>query len=186
MHNFVSSCSSEFYPIVYFLNHYVNFLEFRGFTNLFVFFKLISFLLLYYIFVIQLLSPGPYFIVLHPILPPLTLWRCHPITKTQISPRLGASDLTETKAGSPLLYMCWADWISLCMVSDWWLSNVELPGVHVSWDCWPFYGVTFPFSFFSPSCNSTIVVSTSVQWLSVSICVCLSLLLVGPLREQPC
>ncbi|KRY62230.1 hypothetical protein T4D_4358 [Trichinella pseudospiralis] len=27
---------------------------------------------------------------------------------------------------------------------------------------------------------------TSVQWLGVSICFCLSQLLVGPLRGQPC
>ena len=39
---------------------------------------------------------------------------------------------------------------------------------------------------FQPFPNSTTGSSTSVQCLAVSICICLSQLLVGPLRGQPC
>jgi hypothetical protein len=60
----------------------------------------------------------------------------------------------------------------------WWLSLWEFPEVWVSWDWWSFYGVALPFSFFNPSPNSTIGVLTSVQWLGLSICICLSQLLV--------
>jgi hypothetical protein len=47
-------------------------------------------------------------------------------------------------------------------VPGWCLGVWELPGVWVSWDCWPSYGVALPFSFFSPSPTSNIGVLTSV------------------------
>jgi hypothetical protein len=38
-----------------------------------------------------------------------------------ISPGLGASSLTETRPGSPLLYMCQGPWTRECMMPGWWL-----------------------------------------------------------------
>jgi hypothetical protein len=74
----------------------------------------------------------------------------------------------------------------LMYAPSWWISVIwELLGVLVSWDSWCSCVFALPFSFFSPSPNSTTGSLTSVRF-NVSICVCLSQLLVGPLRGQPC
>jgi hypothetical protein len=72
---------------------------------------------------------------------------------------------------------------TLLNAPGWWFSLCWLSRVCVSWDCWFSYRVTFPFSFFNPSPISTIGWPlTSVQWLGVSICICLSQALVGTRR----
>jgi len=73
----------------------------------------------------------------------------------QVSLGLGASSLTDSRSGSPLLYMCWGLHISWGMLPGWWLSVWELSGVQVSWDCWSSYRVTPLFSFFQLFPNST-------------------------------
>jgi hypothetical protein len=60
-------------------------------------------------------------------------------------------------------------------------QNLRDLAVQDNWDCWSFYGVALLLSFFQPFPHLTIGVLTSVHWLGVSICICLSQLLVGPL-----
>ena len=82
--------------------------------------------------------------------------------------------------------MCLEPYISWCMLPGWWLSVWEISRVQVNWDCWSSMGLP---SFSSSSSFSLIQTQespTSVHWLGVSIGICLSQLLVGPLRGQLC
>ena len=58
------------------------------------------------------------------------------------------------------------------------------PGVPVSWYCCSSYGVVIPFTSFSPSPNSSLGSLCSVQWLAVSICICIGQALAEPLSGQ--
>jgi hypothetical protein len=140
-----------------------------------------------FLFAFQLLlpflAPLPQFLI--PFLFPLASERVLPCPSlgSQVSRGLSTSP-TEVRPGRPLLYVCC---ISICHPTpDWWLSHCELPEVQVSWGCQSSYGVILPFSFFNLPLIQPYGSSTSVQWLGISICVCLSQLLVGPLRGQPC
>ena len=75
---------------------------------------------------------------------------------------------------------------STCMLFGWWHSLWELPGVQVSWHCCSSCVVAIPFGSFIPSPNSSIGVLTSFQWSPISNCICLTQLLIQPLRGQPC
>jgi hypothetical protein len=102
----------------------------------------------------------------------------------QASIGLGASSFTEARQWSNLLHRCLDPQTSPCMC--WWLSVWALLGIRVRWHCWPSYGVANPFSSFSPYPNSSLGVPDLCQCLAVSICICVSQLLVDPLRGQPC
>jgi hypothetical protein len=54
---------------------------------------------------------------------------------SQVTWDLGASSLTESRSGSPLVYICWGPHIGWCMLPGWWLSFWEISRVHVSRDC---------------------------------------------------
>jgi hypothetical protein len=100
--------------------------------------------------------------------------------ESQVSQGLGASP-TEARPGSPLLYMCWGPWTSLCRLPGWrslgfeLVENASLP-----------MGLPSSAASFSLSLIQLQGPPTSVDWLGISICVCLSQLLVGPLTRQPC
>ena len=47
---------------------------------------------------------------------------------------LGASSLNEHRPGSPLQYVCWGPHISWYMLTVWWSSVWEIPGVQINWD----------------------------------------------------
>ena len=70
------------------------------------------------------------------------------------------------------------------MLSEFWHILWEHRGLSCHY--WSSYGVAIPFSSFSPSSNSSLLVPNPNQWLPVSICVCLSQLPVVPLRGQSC
>jgi len=57
-----------------------------------------------------------------------------------------------------LCYICAGGLRLVRVCSWWWLSLWKLLGVWISWDCWSSW-VALPFSFFSPSLNSTIGVT---------------------------
>lgn len=63
-----------------------------------------------------------------------------------------------------------------------WAQSLGVWEVQVSWYCWlPFPSAPSVFPLTLPYSSLT-----SVQWLAVSICICLSQLLGEPLRGQPC
>ena len=101
-----------------------------------------------------LLTPS---LMVVPFLPPSTLTppRPHYSLEFPVSWGLGASSLTESRPGSPLLHLCWGPHISLCMLPGWWLSAWEIPGLQVNWDCWSSCRVTLLFSIFQVFANST-------------------------------
>lgn len=119
--------------------------------------------------------------------PPHTTPLCQssPLPENSSLSRLDASSLTETRPGSRLLYMrpslvpaglC-------CLVGGWvW----EISGVQFSWDCSSSYGVAFFLNFSRLSLIQPHRSQTSVHWLGVSIYVCPSQLLIGPLEGPPC
>jgi hypothetical protein len=78
---------------------------------------------------------------------------------------LGASSLTESKTGSPLLYVCWGPHISWYMLADWWSNVWEISVVQVNWDCWTSYRVTLLLSFFQPFPNLTTGVISFSQFV---------------------
>ena len=104
----------------------------------------------------------------------------------QVSRGLGESSLIEIRPGSPLLYMCQG--IGTACVCQQVGSSLS----ERSKESWLVESACFPMGSPSSSSASTHFLiqqqgsQTSVHWLGVSICVCLSQLLVGPLREQPC
>ena len=55
-----------------------------------------------------------------------------PFPEHQVSTGMGASFSTDTRQGSPLLYICWGFQTSACMFFGWWLSLWKFPGVWVS------------------------------------------------------
>jgi hypothetical protein len=75
-----------------------------------------------------------------------------------VSIGLRASSPTEAIQGSPLLHRCSGPWTSPCLLLDFWLSLGEHWRVQVSWHCCSSYRVTIPFSLFSPSSSSSILV----------------------------
>ena len=103
---------------------------------------------------------------------------------SQVTWRLGTYSPSKARLGNPMLYVCQGTPASSGMLPCWWLSVWEFLGIHISWYYWYSYGVTLPFSFFHPSSNSTIGVSTSVQFLGISICNWIIQLLFGPLGGQ--
>ena len=87
--------------------------------------RLVWFFKLFYVFTFQSLPPSQFFI---PFLLPLSSKRVLPHTHPtrhppslvpQVSPGLGISSPTETRPGSPLLYMCQGSQTILCMLSGW-------------------------------------------------------------------
>jgi hypothetical protein len=99
-----------------------------------------------------------------------------PSLENQVSTGLGASSPTEARQDSSCqLHMCWRPLTSLWMLCGWWLSLWKLPGVQVSWHCWSSYGVSIPFSSFSPSpqlCHrDPEPLSSAWLWVSVSVLV---------------
>jgi hypothetical protein len=101
----------------------------------------------------------------------------------QVSTGLGASSPTETRC--LLLHMCLWPHTSQCVLCGWQLSLWEFPR------SWLVEIAGLPMGLPSPSAPSilpvtSIEVPNSIQWLAVSICICLSQLLVEPLRGQPC
>jgi hypothetical protein len=128
--------------------------------------------------------------VLHPIPPPLCQWECtpppiHPHLSPLHPPFLGhqvSTELGETKQGSPLLHMCLKLWTSPCMLFAWWLSLWELWGsrlvntVSFLLGCYPSSAPSIlPWLFHKGPDLSPVV---------GCICICLSQLLVEPLRRQ--
>jgi len=102
--------------------------------------------------------------VLHPIPPPPMPRGCpnnHHSTRSshslgpQISQGLGTPSLTESRPSSPLLYMCQGPHFNCCMLSGWRISVWETSRDQVSSDCWSYYGVALPLSFFLIFTNST-------------------------------
>jgi hypothetical protein len=70
--------------------------------------------------------------------------------RPRVSWGLGVSYLDAHKTSSPLLYVCWDPQISCCMLSVWWSSVGEIPGVQINWDCWSSYRVALLFSSVQP------------------------------------
>ena len=111
----------------------------------------------------------------HPLLPP-----------TLDSPTLGhLLSLHRTKDLCshwclPRLYMQ----LELCVLLGWWLSPWEL------WGIWLVDIVVLPMGLQTPSAPSVLSLTPplgtpcSVQWLAVSICLCICKALAGPLRRQ--
>jgi hypothetical protein len=115
----------------------------------------------------------------HPIPPPpfpqesAPLTRHHPSLGSQVFGGLSAFSLTAARTGQCMLLVGGSD------------STSSLRSVLVE-------TAGLPVGLHFPSASSVLPQIqpqgswTSVQWLGVSICFCLSQLLVGPLREQPC
>ena len=109
---------------------------------------------------------------------PLSPRECFPsarppnFLRPQVSEGLGTSSPTETRPGSPLLYMSQGPQNSSCMLPDWWLS-VETAGLPMG----------LPFSF--PSSILPLIQPqdslTLVQQFNVSFCTCFNQLLRGQL-----
>jgi hypothetical protein len=91
---------------------------------------------------------------------------------------------TEARQGS--LHICLGPQISPCMLPGFWLIFCSSEGSRLV-DI-----VVLPMGLQSPSALSLLPPTfsywsqTSIQWLTVSICICLSQLLVEPLWGQPC
>jgi hypothetical protein len=104
----------------------------------------------------------------------------------QVSRWLGEFSLIEARPDSSMMYMCQGIGPACvcCQVGS---SLSER-----SKGSWLVDSACFHMGSPSPSAASSRFLiqpqgsPTSVQWLGVSICVCLSQLLVGPLRGQPC
>ena len=127
---------------------------------------------------------------------PLLLWGCsstHPPTPTSlptislhwsiywafIGPR--TSPPIDAWQGHPLLHMQ----LEPCVLLGWWLSPWGI------WGCMSSsYGVAFPMGLQTPSAPSVLSLTPplgtpcSVQWLAVSIQLCICKALTGPLRRQ--
>ena len=130
---------------------------------------------------------------------PLLLWGCsctHPpipsFTHPQHSPMLGhwtfpgsrASSPIDAHQGHPLLHMLLEPWVPPCVLLGWWFSPWELLG-----GFW-FVDIVLPMGLQTPSAPSVLSLtpplgmSCSVQWLAVSICLCICQALAEPLRRQ--
>lgn len=68
---------------------------------------------------------------------------------------LDGPHLTESRPGSPFLYMCWWLYIIWCMKPGCWLSVWDIWEVQVIWDCWSSYRVDLFLSFFQLFPNSS-------------------------------
>jgi len=97
-----------------------------------------------------------------------TLWLFHPPSPrgcpqpypTRLPHFLGpwglcAFSLTDSRPGSPLLYMCWEPHIRWYMLPGWWSSVWDIPRLQISWHCWSSCRVTLLLSFFQLLPNST-------------------------------
>jgi len=75
-------------------------------------------------------------------------------------------------------------WVTLCVLFDWWFSPWEL------WGFWLVDIVVFPMGLQTSSDPSVLSLTPpwgtlfSVQWLAVSICLCICQVLAEPLRRQ--
>jgi hypothetical protein len=120
---------------------WLGFVTHHGFLFCFVcLFKIYS---LIFFFTVQILSPSHFTLqlfhiphLLHSCLQEDTLTPTHPTRppnslRPQVSLQLGASSLTESRPNRSLLYMCWEANIIWCMLSGWWLSVWEIPGVRL-------------------------------------------------------
>jgi hypothetical protein len=115
----------------------------------------------------------------------------HPLTHSCLPalafPYTGAQGalLPLIQQGHPLPHMQPEPWVSLCVLFGWWSSPWELTGV------WPVDTVASPMGLQTPSAplvpSPTPLSETqrSVQWLAVSICLCVCQALEEPLRRQP-
>jgi hypothetical protein len=90
---------------------------------------------------------------------------------------------SEARASSLLLYMCQGPYTSLCMILVG--GSVSLGSRLVETDGLPMRLPSLTGSSILPLIQPWGSL-TSAQWLGVRICVCLSQLLVEPLRGQPC
>jgi hypothetical protein len=73
--------------------------------------------------------------------------------------------------------MSWGPRISWCMLLAWWLSVWEIPGVQVSWECWPSYGVALFLSFLQHFPNSTKGITSFCLLVRCKYCIGLNCLL---------
>jgi len=84
----------------------------------------------------------------------------------------------------PLLHMQLEPWVAPCVLFGWWFSPWELQGV------WFIDIVVLPMGLKTPSVTSVFSLTPplgtpfSVQWLAVSICLCICQALAEPLRRQ--
>jgi len=165
------------------------------FLLFFYFFFLNSFNFYYFQFcTLQSLPPSwstfPQFLI--PFLSPMSSSRCpHPPT-WQASPFPGSSSLSRVK----LVFSHWGQFFVVymsglgqasvhCLVGGSVSGRFQGSGL-VETDGVPIYRVPLLLSFFQLSLVQPQWCSTSVHWLVVYICICLSQFLVRPLREQPC
>jgi hypothetical protein len=139
------------------------------------------------------LSPLP-FTSLRVFLHPLT----HSCLTALAPPYIGTSSLHRTKGlpslpidakeGHPLLllHMYLEPWLLPCILFGWCLSPWELWGGRVR-----LVDIVLSMELQSPSASSILSLAFSlgslgsVQWLTVSICICISQVLAEPLRGQP-
>jgi hypothetical protein len=96
-------------------------------------------------------SATPLYTLLHSTTPASLPWH----SSTFTGPR--ASHSIDVQQGHPLLQKRLESWVSPCVLFGWWFSPWELwgGGSLLGWCC-SSYGVAIPFSFFSPSPNSSI------------------------------
>jgi hypothetical protein len=103
-----------------------------------------------------------------------------PLLEPQVSRRLVMLSPTEATPGSLMLYMCQSSRTSLVggSVSERFHRSglVETAGLPMESPC---FSASSSLSLIQPQVNSE-------QWLGVSIYICLTQLLVGPLRGQSC
>ena len=96
-----------------------------------------------------------------------------------------ASPLIDERLGHPLLHMWLEPWISPCVLFGWCFSPWEL------WVYWLVHIVVPPMGLQTPSALWVLSLPTSlgtlcsIQWLAVSIHLCIHQVLAEPLRKQP-
>jgi hypothetical protein len=138
-------------------------------------------------------SPPQKTLIPSPLL--LLLWGCAPTYPPTLSslpshsPTLGhqafmrprASSSIDARQGHPLLHIRLESWVPPCVLLCWWFSP---------WELWLVDIVVFPMGLQTPSAPSVLSLTPplgtqwSVQWLAVSICLCICSALAEPLRRQ--
>jgi hypothetical protein len=99
-----------------------------------------------------------------------------------------ASSPTGARQGSQSSATCLPESQTILHIYALWLVAQSLGALwgQVSWHCWSSYRVAIPFSSFCPAPNSSLGVPELNSRLAVNSCICLSQLLVEPLRGQSC
>ena len=122
----------------------------------------------------------------HPPTPTSPPWNCPILRHCQALTGPRATPPTDVQQGHPLPHMWLGPWVPPCVLFGWWSSPQGAPG---GLSCWtvapPPHGPAKPLSFFSPFSNSSIRDLRSVQWVAVSICLCICQPLADTLRRQP-